>query len=194
MNRPTAILLTAMAVTLMATFLGAVSLALFTEVVANPTNEFTTGTVDLSTTPESAFIYYTDMAPGDKVTAPLTVSNDGSLEVRYAVSSLAEETDGKGLREQLDLTIKSGVTNCTNAGFDTDGTVLYGPDDLGTDPEADIIGDSAPGFQAGDRTLAPSASEILCFQVELPLASGNAYQGAATTAHFGFYAEQTKNN
>ncbi len=43
-------------------------------------------------------------------------------------------------------------------------------------------------------SLAPGASETLCFHVALPTSSSNAYQGLATTATFQFVAEQTANN
>jgi hypothetical protein len=46
----------------------------------------------------------------------------------------------------------------------------------------------------GDRTLAAAAVETLCFRVSLPGATGNAFQGAATTATLTFDSEQTKNN
>ena len=57
-----------------------------------------------------------------------------------------------------------------------------------------MFGDVAQGFQAGDRTLIAGASENLCVLVALPLATGNAYQSATTTATFTFNAEQTANN
>jgi hypothetical protein len=170
------------------------ALSVFTDTASVPSNTFTTGSVDISTSPASALITYSGMAPGDKVTQPLTVSNNGSLQFRYAVTSLATNSDSKGLRAQLDLRIKSGVTTCTNAGFDTDGTLLYGPADLGSDPATNVIGDPAQGAQSGDRTLAASGSEVLCFQATLPLSTGNAYQNATTTATFSFEAEQTANN
>jgi len=169
-------------------------LSIFTGTANNPDNAFTAGAVEISTSPASAFITYSSMAPGDKVTQPLTVSNDGDLEFRYAVTSLATNADSKGLRAQLDLTIKSGVTTCTNDEFDTDGTVLYGPDTLGSDPAIDVIGDPTQGEDAGDRTLAASADEELCFQVELPQGTGDAFQDATTTATFAFKAEQTTDN
>ena len=50
------------------------------------------------------------------------------------------------------------------------------------------------GAQAGDRTLAGAASEVLCFQAALPSATTSTYQGATTTATFTFSAEQTQNN
>lgn len=174
------------------------ALSIFTSTAVVPSNAFTTGTVKISTSSDGiALITYPNMAPGDKVTEPLTVTNDGSLELRYAVTSLADDDD-KGLRDQLLLTIKSGVT-CDNDGFDDPGgSVLYGPDVLGSDPApTKVIGDPAQGADTGDRTLAAapaSHSEELCFQVELPSDTDDDYQDATTTATFTFKAEQTKNN
>jgi hypothetical protein len=86
------------------------------------------------------------------------------------------------------------VTACTNAGFGVDGTVLYGPADLGNTVPINVVGDPAQGAQAGDRSLVSLANEDLCFNVSLPLAATNAAQGLTTTATFDFQAEQTKNN
>ena len=188
------ILVTLIAIGLLSAMTGLGGLAVFTDQAVNDANTFTTGTVDISTSPASAFITYSNMAPGDKVTQPLTVSNIGSLELRYAVTSLATDADSKGLRAQLDLTIKSGVTTCTNAEFDTDGDLLYDADDLGSDPAINVIGDPTQGDDSGDRTLAASGSEVLCFQVELPQGTGDAFQDATTTATFAFEAEQTTDN
>jgi spore coat-associated protein N len=171
------------------------TLSVFTDTASVPDNAFDTGTVDISTSPASALVTFSNMAPGDKVTAPITVSNDGSLQLRYAVASVADDTDNKHLRTQLDLTIKELVTTCTNAGFDSDGSVVYGPADLGGDsPGINVIGDPTQGEDTGDRVLDASDSEVLCFQVVLPSSTGNAYQDATTTATFTFYAEQTTNN
>jgi len=165
--------------------------AVFTSTASNDANTFTVGTVVIGTSPATAFITYSGMAPGDKVTSPLTVSNTGTLQLRYAVTSTTTENT---LAAQLDLTIKSGVTTCTNGGFDTDGTALYGAADLGSIAGIDAIGDPAQGSQAGDRTLNASASEVLCFQASLPLATGDSFQGLTSTATFAFQAEQTANN
>lgn len=166
-------------------------LALFTDTASVPANTFTTGTVDINTAPVSALVTFSDMAPGDQVTNPITVSNAGSLELRYAVTSTTTENV---LAAQLDLTIKSGVTTCTNAGFGADGTVLYGPLDLGNTTAVNVVGDPAQGDQGSDRTLAAAGSEVLCFNVSLPLSTDNTFQGLTTTATFDFQAEQTKNN
>lgn len=167
------------------------ALALFTDTQSVPGNTFTTGTVDISTSPTSALVTFSDMAPGDEVVNPITVSNAGGLDLRYAVTSTTTEDT---LAAQLDLTIKSGVTTCTTGGFDTDGSVLYGSGDLGSSAGIDVIGDPTQGAQAGDRALAASGSEVLCFKVSLPSSTGNSFQGLTTTATFDFQAEQTKNN
>jgi hypothetical protein len=119
------------------------------------------------------------------------VSNAGTLQLRYAVTSTTTEN---ALAAQLDLTVKTGVTTCTNGGFATDGTVVYGPGDLGSTTGVNLIGDPGTGAQAGDRTLNAGANEVLCFRVSLPLATGNSFQGLTTTATVAFVAEQTANN
>jgi hypothetical protein len=131
------------------------------------------------------------MAPGDKDTAPITISNDGSLQLRYAVTSTTTEDT---LAAQLNLIIKENVTTCTNAGFDTDGSLVSGPRALGSTTGDNIIGDPAQGADAGDRSLSASNSETLCVQVSLPSSSGNAYQNLTTTATFDFQAEQVSSN
>jgi spore coat-associated protein N len=172
---------------------GAVSLALFTSTATVPSNTFTTGTVIITTDhPATAIVSFSAMAPGDQVTNPLLVSNTGTMALRYAVSSVATNADAKGLRDQLVLTIKTGVTTCTNAAYAADGTIVYTGDLDST--AGKLIGDAASGADAGDRALAASGSETLCFHASLPLATGNAFQGAATTATFTLDAEQTANN
>ena len=167
--------------------------ALFTSSATIGANTFTTGTVELTTNPTTALVVFSNMAPGDQVTAPVVVTNNGSLELRYAITATATNPDSKNLMSQLALTIKSGVTTCTNAGFTGDGTQLY-TGALGSLAGINVVGDPTTGAQSGDRNLAASANETLCFNVTLPLATGNAYQNATTTATFTFAAEQTINN
>jgi hypothetical protein len=175
-------------------FVGLLSLmagAIFTSTTSVGSNAFTTGTVALSTSPASALVTFSNMAPGDQVTAPITVSNDGTLDLRYAVTSTTTENV---LASQLVLEIKTGVSACTDVGFSADGTTVYGPDVLGNTTPVDAIGDPTQGGQAGDRTLAAGADEDLCFNVSLPLSTGNTFQGLTSTATFTFDGEQTVNN
>ena len=176
---------------LFATLVTLGALAVFTSTASVGSNTFSTGTVTISTSPVSALVTFSGMAPGDQVTNPITVTNTGSLALRYAVTSTTTENT---LAAQLSLTIKSGVTTCTNAAFGASGTVLYGPTSLGTIAGTNVVGNPARGAQAGDRTLAAAANEVLCFNVSLPLATGNTFQGLTTTATFAFQAEQTANN
>lgn len=165
--------------------------ALFTDSADVPANTFSTGTVDLTTSPTSALVTLSAMAPGDQVTAPITVTSSGTLDLRYAVTSTTTEDV---LASQLALTVKSGVAACTDGGFAGSGRILYGPAPLGSTAALNLVGDPAPGAQAGDRALASAASDTLCFNVSLPLSTSNAFAGLTTTATFSFIGEQTKNN
>ncbi|MCH7735208.1 MAG: hypothetical protein IH961_08340 [Chloroflexi bacterium] len=165
--------------------------AVFTDTQSVGANTFTAGTVDIAASPASAVVSFSSMAPGDEVVGALTVDNDGSLELRYAVTSTTTENV---MAADLDMTIKTGVTTCTIGGFAADGTIVYGPDDLGSTGGIDVIGDPAQGVQGGERVLAGAGSEVLCIRVLLPLSIGNASQGVTTTAQFNFAAEQTANN
>lgn len=189
--RRTGKVLATLAVAAVASALLAVaSLAVFTDTESVANNTFTTGTVDLTVAPTTAVVTVPAMAPGDRVTAPLTVGNAGSLNLRYAMTSTTTEDT---LAAALVFTVKSGVATCSNAGFGATGTVVYsGP--LGSTATMPVFGNPAQGAQAGDRTIAAGGNEVLCLNVTLPLAAANTTQGQTTTATFTFAAEQTINN
>jgi len=184
------ILCAAAVIGLVGAFFGSGGLAVFTDTQSVGANTFTTGTVDISTAPATALVTFNPMAPGDEVTAPITVTNGGTMQFRYAVTSTTTENV---LAAALDLTIRSGVTTCNNASWDATGTVVYATGDLGNTTAINLIGNPAQGSQAGDRVLAAAANEILCFNVSLPLAT-TVGQGVTSTATFAFVAEQTANN
>ncbi len=186
------ILLALLGIGLLGVLGGVAGLALFTDSASVGSNTFSTSSIDIATSPTSALVTFSGMVPGDTVTNPLTVLNNGTLQFRYAISSAATNADALALKDALTLTIKSGVTTCTTAGFGSSGTVIY-TGDLDDGAGGKLVGDPAQGSQAGDRVLNASASEILCFQVQLPSAATGP-QGATTTATFTFDAEQTVNN
>lgn len=161
------------------------SLALFTDTQSVSANAFSSGTIDLGASPSSALLSFSDMLPGDSVDGTLAVSNDGTGALRYAMTSSATNGDAKGLRDVVTLSVKDEGSGC--AAFD--GTTLYSGALNGAS-----FGDATAGDDTGDRTLAALAGETLCFRASLPIGTGNAYQGAATTATFTFEAEQTANN
>lgn len=177
----------------LATVVVMVTGAIFTDSASVGSNTFSTGTVDISTSPTTALVSFSGMAPGDSTTQSLSVSNAGTLALRYAISSSATNADTKALKDQLTLTIKTiDATLPATPCDDFDGTQLYTGD---TDSTAGkLVGDSTQGAQAGDRALSASASETLCFRVELPSSTGNTFQDATTTVTFTFDAEQTANN
>ena len=161
---------------------GAFSLAVFTDSSAVD-GDWTAGTVVINADADgSASFSAEDILPGDSGEQTITVANDGTAALRYALATSATNADGKGLASQLDLTIRTGA--CPSSG-----TTLF----TGKVGSA-AFGDPTQGADAGDRELAAADSEDLCFAWSLDLATGNAYQGAATTATFTFDAEQTANN
>ena len=106
------------------TGIGLLTAALFTSTATVGGNTFSTGKVDLTASPATAAVTLANMAPGDVVTAPITVANSGTLALRYAVKSTTTENTLAG---QLQMSIKTGVTTCTTAGFGATGTALYNP-------------------------------------------------------------------
>ena len=173
------------------------SLAVFTDTDQLPTNTFSTGDIDLTTDPTSASFTVSGMAPGDVEYRPITVSNLGSLQLRY---SLRSQTTEDVLASQLNLRIRQ-VDTCTAAGWAADTTTSTDWDGvLGSSiaPGTQLFGNPAQGVQGGERVLdgagGANDSEIMCFRVELPLSSDNTYEGLSTTANFTFESEQTKNN
>jgi predicted ribosomally synthesized peptide with SipW-like signal peptide len=175
------------ALTLVSVGATASSLALFTSQTTVTGNAFTAGTIVLGASPATALLTASALMPGDTIDGTLVVTNSGTGALRYAMSSASTNTDTKSLRDVITLDVKTLGTSC--AAFD--GTSLYSGV-LGASTAA--IGNPATGAQTGDRALAALASETLCFRATLPILTGNAFQGTATTTTFTFDAEQTANN
>jgi hypothetical protein len=169
------------------------TLALFTD-QESVAADFTTGTIVLDAAKIDALVLTTSaLMPGDAVTDDVVVENDGSAELRYAMTTASTDPDTKALRAALTLTVKTvdvttPGTPCDN--FDGASTLYSGV--MGASTAA--FGNPAPGSHSGDRTLAAGANETLCFRVSLPSGTGDGYQGATTTTTFTFDAEQTSSN
>jgi hypothetical protein len=160
---------------------GSMSLAQFTD-SATSTWSFTTGTIDISTSP-AVLTAVSPMMPGDVNTQKLTVTNGGTGDLRYAMSTVA--TNALGNQLSLAIRVDDGSSCATFTG-----TVVLAATTL----NGAGFGSSAQGADPGDRNLAAGNSEDLCFRVSLPLSTGNASQGATSVATFTFDAEQTANN
>jgi hypothetical protein len=171
-----------------------------------------TGSVDLvvgSTTFASSVAL---LAPGDSTFLPLTVSNKGSLELRYAISYRAEQLAitpsypdapaGNGdLRQMLELrTYAVDATLCNAEGVASIATINRGgvaATTWPTDPLelVKLVGDTTSGLDAGDRTLpGASAAASLCARVDFKLGADNSYQNTGAKLTLVFDAEQTLNN
>jgi spore coat-associated protein N len=159
---------------------GMFSLAIFTD-SAQSTGTFASGTIDITSSPTVAFTV-TSMVPGDTQTAALTIANAGTAALRYALTSVATNTLG----DTLTLDVRTLGTSCATF----DGSVVLAATVL----DGAAVGSPTQGAQAGDRSLAAAASEVLCFRVSLPIGTGNALQGQSSSATFTFDAEQTANN
>ena len=162
---------------------GSVSLALFTDTDSS-TWSFTTGSIDIESNPD-VMTAIPAMMPGDVAADSLTIVNNGTATLRYAMSTVATNPLGG----QLTVAVRAedaggGCAAFTGAVIVAAGTTLNGA----------AIGNAAQGAQAGDRTLAGGASEVLCFRVTLPLSTNNTFQAATSLATFTFAAEQTANN
>lgn len=169
----------------------ALTAALFGDSASIGGNQFSASTVHLTTNPTTTLLTLPGMVPGDRVTAPLTVTNNGTANLRYSMLSTTTEDL---LASGMQLNVKAGVNSCDSGGFGASGTALYGPDLLGSTGGTKILGDAKPGADPGDRSLDAGASEVLCVQAALPLGADNTLQNQTTTATFRFDAEQRRNN
>ncbi len=159
---------------------GAMSLAVFTD-SATANGSWSAGTVTLGVSPTTAFTA-TGIMPGDSGSQTIVVSNSGTGDLRYAMTSSSDNADSKGLAAQMTLVV-------TAAACGSSGTQLYSGSLDGAG-----FGNPAQGADAGDQNVAAGGSQSLCFAWTFPLASGNGYKNASTSTVFTFDAEQTKNN
>ena len=121
---------------------GALSLAIFTDSQAVSGNAFSTGTIVLGATRPRALLSASGLMPGSSVSGTLVVSNAGTGALRYAMTSSSTNADGKNLRDQLTVAVRTLGSGCPAF----DGTSLYSGA-----LSAAAIGNPAQGAQAGDR-------------------------------------------
>lgn len=139
------------------------------------------------------------MMPGDSVTGAFEIRNDGSEELRYAITAAPVANGAGDLASALTLTVRTVDADAT-AGHPIDedpcdeatGPVLTQSAAIGSSPA--VVGDPSTGHDRGDRILAAGATEVVCLTVELPITTGNEYQGASTVLTLGFASEATGNN
>lgn len=140
--------------------------AIFTDSFELDENNFTSGTVDISASPEDAAISMVNMKPGDSVTGTITVNNPGSLDFTYDLSAKKD----------------SGISDFYNV---LTAKIEQGSDVLYEGPLKDLL-----SLATGRRLLNSSMSEDLSVTVGLPLEVDSALNGKYTKVAFVFNAEQ----
>jgi hypothetical protein len=162
------------------------SLAIFSDgTPPNGSNAFGVGKIDLTASRTDTLTFYGELTPWQPRTTGIDVTNTGSGQLRYAVTTAATNPDGKNLAGSVQLEVRTVGTSCDAF----DGTALYSGALVGGH-----LGDPATGQQAGDRTLAASIAERLCIRFSLDPSAPTVVQGAETTITLSFAAEQTYGN
>jgi hypothetical protein len=165
---------------------GSTTAAVLTDSVPSRTGElssaFTNLDANLTATQIPISYLVPALAPGETSTQPFRMRNTDRLPLWYSAASVVSGTP------TVQLTIKTGVTDCSDTGFGTSGTTLYGPGVLGSSAGTPLFGDPAYGKQTGDRTLAAGATEYLCIRAALPT---TAAATTASTTTIKFTQEQT---
>ena len=162
---------------------GTFSLAQFTDQDTS-TWSFTAGSIniDAEATVGAAI---NGIMPGDTYTEDLVVSNLGTQELRYSMTTVATNPLGAA----LELTVRT--EDVDGACDDFDGTLLgLASQSL----NGAFWGDITMGQDTDDQVIPGLNSQTLCFRVHLPLLASTTLQGTSSTATFTFDAEQTVNN
>jgi len=150
-----------------ALLIGGATVALFTDTAENTGNSFAAGTIAIDLNREDGMQYFDieNIAPGDSGSAVITVSNSGSLELRYKFDDL----------EKVGYLVAGGDHPIVFTLSDADGTLSTGED--GT-----------------FRVLEPGQSRDVTVDWAFSIDAGNDYQNESGSVGFSVYAEQTANN
>lgn len=162
-----------------------VTSAIFTDNDDTGRSGIITGSVDVEAGEDAAFrLPPGNLAPGDEIYSPVTVTNAGSLALVYGVR-YAATSDAKNLAATLSLDVFAvPAGHCSVETFTSA-------------DEAGLIGSSGSGL-AGTateivpvgRSLISAAAEDLCIRVSVPDTIGNEYQNASADLQLTFAAEQ----
>lgn len=152
----------------------------------------TTGSVSLALSNGASASSWTgavSLKPGGTAYKRITVTNDGTSQLRYAVT--ATSTSALSAKLVMNVAVIASGSSCSSSTYSA-GTVVSGADlAFGASTALNVIGDPATGAQTGDRVLAVSAADNLCLRLELPTGTGLGYsgRGSTATATFAFSGE-----
>lgn len=143
----------------------------------------TTGSVSLALSNGASASSWTgsvSLKPGDTAYKRITVTNDGTSRLRYAVT--ATSSSALSAKLVMNVAVIASGSSCSSSTYAA-GTVVSGTDlAFGASTALNVIGDPASGAQTGDRVLAASAADNLCLRLDLPTGTGLGYGGRGTTA------------
>lgn len=158
-----------------------VTSAIFTDNDDTGRTGIVTGTVDIEAGESVAFVLPPgNLAPGDSIYSPVTVTNAGSLALTYGVQYSATSADGKGLAQVLTMELFAAAPTCDEAGVS--GLTPIGTADSG-------LSGTATNLTTADRGLIAGADEDLCVRVNVP-DIGNEYQDSSADLTLTFLAQQ----
>jgi spore coat-associated protein N len=165
----------ALAVVLAAVGITVGSGANFTAKAANPSNTFTAGTLTIGSSASSALFNATNLKPGDTVNGTVDIQNTGSLPGTFTLST-SNVVDTNALLGQLDLKVEdcgvfTGSTPPTCAGTN----FVY-------NGKANAVGN------VNLNSFAASAKHRYIFNVTMPSAISNTFQGKTASVEFDWDA------
>jgi len=166
-----------------------------------------TGTLDLKANTKLTFTMpVSNMLPGARVYAPVTIKNDGSLAFEYAAKVTADAQKGAAadnpslgngdtpnsadLPDMLRLDLYSADSDtCDSSVAQTANLVGRTPGTWGIGTDQKLFG-SPTANAAGNRTLSADATEYFCVRVTFNKAAENEYQNTAAQLTLTFDAVQ----
>jgi len=164
---------------------GRETLAHFTTFAASTGNGFSAGTLHIGKSLASGTtLTMSNLLAGDSFDAQLDVANSGSLDLIYALTTTWTGSDSLASTVQLTIRVKTPAVACSDP-VGSVGTILYSGDMASAE-----VGNPLHGQDAGDRALAASTTESLCFRIVLPAAAPASLSNTNVAPTFVFSAEQ----
>lgn len=158
--------------------------AAFTSDVDVTSGDFSTASIELEANGQTQSTTFsalgkTDMEPGDEVYAALQITNAGTTDFVYGMTTTASGDSTLAAALTIGVAKVSDSGSCTDASDFSAGT--------------DIVTDSTTGLTNAtfsDRSLSAGASEYLCFHVQLPSGASDSLSGKSASAVFDFTAQK----
>ncbi|HLZ28412.1 MAG TPA: TasA family protein [Chloroflexota bacterium] len=157
------------------------TLARFTTVVDSTGNQFSAGTLQIGSGITTGVLSLGNLVPGDTFDALLHISNPGTLELTYSMTTAITAGSSTLANTYMDLSVRTTSADCAAA----DNPPLYTGSLAGA-----FFGSPLHANHLTNRHLLPSATDVLCFTVLLDPATPASQQNTDMTAEFTFAAEQ----